>query len=250
MKVIGIIPARYASTRFPGKPLVDIEGTSMIMRVYQQASKTSLLNEVIVATDDKRIFDHVLQHGGKAIMTSADHHSGTDRCLEALQKTGKSFDIVVNIQGDEPFIAPEQIEELIHCFDDAAAEIATLTRRIEDPNMLNDPNKVKAVKSNKDFALYFSRQCIPFQKNIPESDWLKHQSYFLHVGLYGYRSHILHEISQLPVSPLEKSESLEQLRWLENGYKIKIAETKHSSYGVDSPEDLKSLLITFGKKGS
>ncbi|MFN3341056.1 MAG: 3-deoxy-manno-octulosonate cytidylyltransferase [Flavobacteriales bacterium] len=250
MKVIGIIPARYASTRFPGKPLVDIEGTSMIMRVYQQASKTSLLNEVIVATDDKRIFDHVLQHGGKAIMTSVDHQSGTDRCLEALQKTGRSFDIVINIQGDEPFIAPEQIEELIHCFDDSSAEIATLTRRIEDPNMLNDPNKVKAVKSNKGFALYFSRQCIPYQKNIPESDWLMNQAYFLHVGLYGYRSHILHEISQLPVSSLEKSESLEQLRWLENGYKIKIAETKHSSYGVDSPEDLKSLLITFGKKGS
>lgn len=247
MKILGVIPARYASSRFPGKPLVDIMGTSMIMRVYQQAKKCSLLNDVIVATDDERILEHVHAHGGKAVMTSADHQSGTDRCREVLEKNTADFDVVINIQGDEPFIDPAQIEELIQCFNDPQAQIASLIRKIADPGILFNPNKVKAVIDKNHFALYFSRHPIPFQKNLPEDQWLDAQSYFLHVGLYGYRSDVLKQISDLAVSPLEKSESLEQLRWLENGFKIKLSETQHEAIGVDVPEDLKTLLRTFGK---
>jgi 3-deoxy-manno-octulosonate cytidylyltransferase (CMP-KDO synthetase) len=248
MKVLGIIPARYDSTRFPGKPLADIFGTSMVMRVYHQATQCKLFHSVVVATDDSRIYDHVIDKGGKAIMTSLEHQSGTDRCLEAMEKTGNDFDIVINIQGDEPFIEPAQIEELISCFNDPTAEIATLKRKIADNGILHDPNKVKVVCDNKNFAIYFSRHPIPFQKNQPSDQWLSHFDYFLHVGLYGYRSKTLKTISHLPVSPLEKAESLEQLRWLENGFKIKITDTQHDSFGVDSPEDLKTLLNTFGGK--
>lgn len=247
MRAIGIIPARFASTRYPGKPLVDIMGKSMIMRVYEQAKKTKDLVDVFVATDDQRIFDHVMAQGGKAIMTSSSHESGTDRCMEAAEKCGTASDIIINIQGDEPFIDPAQIEELIRCFDDPTADIATLARKIDVPDMLFNPNKVKVVRDAQHFALYFSRHAIPFQKNLPQDQWLAHHDYYLHVGLYGYRSPVLKQISQLAVSPLERAESLEQLRWLENGFKIKVADTQHEAFGIDVPEDLKTLLRTFGK---
>lgn len=247
MKILGVIPARFASTRFPGKPLVDILGKTMIMRVYEQAKKASCLADVVVATDDERIHQHVIEHGGKSILTSPDHQSGTDRCFEAWKKTDEKFDVIINIQGDEPFIEPAQIEELANCFSDEKAEIATLVKRIENSEILFNPNKVKMVKNNDQFALYFSRHPIPFQKNQPQDQWLTHQPYYLHIGLYGYRASILQEITALPISPLEKAESLEQLRWLENGYRIKVAETQHEAFGVDVPEDLKTLLRTFGK---
>lgn len=247
MKILGIIPARFASTRFPGKPLVDIQGKTMIMRVYEQAKKAACLNEVIVATDDERIHQHVIDNGGRSVMTSMEHQSGTDRCYEALQKTEGQFDVVINIQGDEPFIDPGQIDELANCFSDPKAEIATLARKIENTEILFNPNKVKMVKDKDQFALYFSRNPIPFQKNLPQDQWLSHHTYYLHVGLYGYLTSILRIITDLPVSSLEKAESLEQLRWLENGFKIKVAETQHEAFGVDVPEDLKTLLRTFGK---
>lgn len=247
MKILAVIPARYASTRFPGKPLADILGTSMVMRVYQQVKKVAGVSEVVVATDDERIYNHVKEHNGHVVMTSAAHPSGTDRCFEAYSQMSKDYEVVINVQGDEPFIDPAQIEELISCFNDPEAQIATLKRKIDQPSFITDPNKVKVVTGHHQFALYFSRQAIPFQKDHPVSQWLKHQDYFLHVGLYGYRADILEQITSLPVSSLEKAESLEQLRWLQNGFKIKVAETRHSSHGVDVPEDLKSLLKSFGK---
>jgi 3-deoxy-manno-octulosonate cytidylyltransferase (CMP-KDO synthetase) len=247
MRIIGIIPARYNSSRFPGKPLVDIMGKSMVQRVYEQAKLSSSLHEVLVATDDQRIFDHVKSFGGNVVMTSEHHPSGTDRCYEAYQLFGAKFDVVINVQGDEPFLAPHQIDELASCFQDADAQIATLAQRIKSPDLLFNPNKVKVVRDARNFALYFSRHPLPFQKNLPQDQWLSHFSYYLHVGLYGYRTEILGKLTTLPVSPLEKAESLEQLRWLENGYRIKVADTQHESHGVDVPEDLISLLKTFGK---
>jgi 3-deoxy-manno-octulosonate cytidylyltransferase (CMP-KDO synthetase) len=246
MRIAGIIPARFASTRFPGKPLVDIDGKSMIQRVYEQAKKTTELYDVIVATDDERIFAHVKLFGGDVVMTSSSHASGTDRCYEALQKTGLPFDAVINIQGDEPFIEPEQISLLAKEIVKPSSQISTLTRRIHSTEMLKDPNKVKVVLDHHDYALYFSRQAIPYQ-NRPQEEWLQNHPYYLHVGLYAYRTEILDAITQLNQGILEKAESLEQLRWLENGFKIKVTETQHESYGVDTPEDLKTLLKSFGK---
>lgn len=243
MKILAIIPSRYSSTRFPGKSLVDIAGKSMVQRVVEQAQLSKLITNVVVATDDKRIYDHVMDFGGNACMTSVDHQSGTDRCFEALQLQENTYDYVLNIQGDEPFIQPDQIDLLANLLDDET-QLATLIKPIEKPEQLSDPNVVKAIKMTNGDAVYFSRNAIPYQRNSQPSEWLKHHTYYKHIGIYAYRSDILKQITQLPISSLEKSESLEQLRWLENGYHIKTAITHHESIGIDTPEDLESALKT------
>lgn len=237
MRILGVIPARYASTRFPGKPLVDLEGKSMIRRVYEQARKTSRLTSVVVATDDERIFKHVLDFGGDAVMTSADHLSGTDRCFEALAASGGGFDYVINIQGDEPFIHPGQIELLADVLN-GTIQIATLVRSIEDPEQLFNSNVVKAVISAGDEALYFSRSPIPHIRNYHESEWVSRHSFFKHIGMYAYRTDILEKITALTPGKLESAESLEQLRWLENGFRIAVAKTTAETIGIDTPEDM------------
>lgn len=240
MQTIGIIPARYASSRFPGKPLVDILGKSMIHRVYIQAN-LSKLDKVLVATDDKRIFEHVQSFGGEVIMTDQDHQSGTDRCAE-VAKQFENYELVVNIQGDEPFIDPEQIDQLIGLFKHSEdVQIGTLIKAIEKTNDLFDPNVVKVVVGNQKKALYFSRNPIPFYRNIEKANWLDQHTYFKHIGLYAYRRSILLAISQLATSSLEKAESLEQLRWLENNYQIYTAVTTKETIGIDTPTDLEKL---------
>jgi len=243
MKTIGIIPSRYASSRLPGKPLIDILGKSMVQRVYEQCLKSEKLDKVIVATDDQRIYNAVLSFGGNAIMTSEDHQSGTDRCNEALAKQNEDFDVVVNIQGDEPFISPLQIDLIVECFEkDENTEIATLIKKIENQEALNDSNKVRVVSDVNGFALYFSRQVIPFQRGVDEGQWLNNYIYYKHIGLYAYKADTLIQLAGLPQSKLEKAEMLEQLRWLENGYRIKTAVTKEEAFSIDSPEDLSQLL--------
>lgn len=243
MKFKGIIPARYASSRFPGKPLALIGSQTMIERVYRQASKE--LDDVVVATDDERIAEAVKAFGGQAVMTSASHRSGTDRCREAYVNTGSDADVVINIQGDEPFIAPEQIAALKGCFDDEEVDIATLARPF-DPSRgfeaLFDPNTPKLVTDNKMNAMYFSRSIIPYVRNYPHTEWLEHANFLTHVGLYAYRAKTLEEITKLPQSPLETAESLEQLRWLQNGYKIRVALTRHQTIGIDTPADLEAAI--------
>lgn len=234
MKTIIIIPARYASTRFPGKPLADIGGKSMIQRVYEQAVKSAVAEKIIVATDDERIFTHVKDFLGEVVMTSPHHKSGTDRCFEALQKTTENFDVVINLQGDEPFVQPEQLHKLISCFSDSNCNIATLIKKIENTQDIQNPNVVKVTKDAADYALYFSRSPIPFNRENENTP-----TYFKHLGLYAYRPKTLKEITALRPSPLEVAESLEQLRWLENGYKIKVAETELESIAIDTPADLK-----------
>jgi 3-deoxy-manno-octulosonate cytidylyltransferase (CMP-KDO synthetase) len=240
MKFLGIIPARYESTRFPGKPLVLIKNKPMIQWVYEKALST--VDYLCVATDDKRIADAVAKFNGCVIMTSADHKSGTDRCAEASEKINKTdtFDVVINIQGDEPFIQPKQIETLKLCFNEQT-EIATLIKKIETTVELFNPNKPKVVIDNYNNALYFSRSPIPYNRNEKEENWLK-QTYWAHVGIYGFKKNILTEITKLRPGKLEITESLEQLRWLENGYKIKTAETSTSGFGIDTPEDLTRAL--------
>jgi 3-deoxy-manno-octulosonate cytidylyltransferase (CMP-KDO synthetase) len=244
LNFLGIIPARYASTRFPGKPLVNINGKSMIQRVYEKASET--LNNVIVATDDDRIIKEVINFGGTAVLTSEAHKSGTDRCYEALlshqKNTGENFDVVINIQGDEPFIQPLQIELLKNCFTDESISIATLIKQIENQEVLFDTNRPKVAINEKHEALLFSRSTIPFIRDYKKEDWLKHHKFYQHIGMYAYRTKVLGEITKLKQSTLEKVESLEQLRWLENGYKIKTAITDYESYGIDTPEDLDKAL--------
>jgi len=247
IRFVGIIPARFASTRFPGKPLVDIGGKTMIQRVYEQVSKA--LNDVYVATDDARIFDTVIAFGGKAIMTSDQHKSGTDRCYEAFSKLKERFDVIINIQGDEPFIQPEQIKTLQACFDDTKTEIATLAKVFTPKDgfeALNNPNSPKLVINKRNEALYFSRSIIPFKRGAETNDWISLYSYLKHVGIYAYRADVLCELTQLEQSPLEIAESLEQLRWLENGYRIKVGLTDVETVGIDTPEDLekvKDLLL-------
>lgn len=241
MKILGTIPARYASTRFPGKPLVDIAGKSMIQRVYEQAKKCSLLSEVIVATDDDRIFKHIHGFGGKAVMTSAAHQSGTDRCAEVAEKYPE-YDVIINIQGDEPYIDPEQISKLISCFDDADTQLATLVKKISNEQELQNTNSPKVIINKNSEAIYFSRSPLPHIRGQAPQNWLRHFTYFKHIGIYGYRADVLKQITKLPVSPLEKAESLEQLRWIENGCKIKVAETEIETIAIDTPEDLKKLL--------
>lgn len=241
MKSLGIIPARYASTRFPGKPLTMIQGKPMIQRVYEQAQKASSLTEVYVATDDARIEKVVLGFGGKVKMTSTSHQSGTDRCaevLESLEKEGKDFDIVVNIQGDEPTINPGQIDIVVESFEDPSVDISTLAKKIDTNEELFNSNVIKVIKNQLNNAIYFSRHPIPFQQNKDQSKWLEGFDYFKHIGIYAFRSGILKSVTNLDRSPLEISESLEQLRWIENGYAIRIEETNFESIAVDSPEDL------------
>ncbi|GAA4138907.1 3-deoxy-manno-octulosonate cytidylyltransferase [Sphingobacterium kyonggiense] len=241
MKVIGIIPARYDSTRFPGKPLVDINGMTMIQRVYNQVKHATSLSEVVVATDDQRIFDHVQSFAGNVLMTSKEHQSGTDRCAEIINKVS-GFDVAINIQGDEPFIDPQQIDLLVSCFQQEDTQIATLIRKIEQLQDLENTNKPKVVINNKQEAVYFSRQAIPYFRGKDMRDWLKEMDYYNHIGIYGYRTEILKEISKLPVSKLELAESLEQLRWIDNGYQIKTAISNHLNEAIDTPEDLQYIL--------
>lgn len=236
MKFIGIIPARYASTRFPGKPLAILGGKTVIQRVYEQA--TSVLQEAYVATDDERIFQTVEQFGGRAVMTRTNHKSGTDRIEEAAEKIGTDADIIINIQGDEPFIQQSQIETLMHLFDDPATQIGTLGKPFESIEGAMNPNSPKIVTNLRGFALYFSRSVIPFVRGQQQSDWLQHFPYLKHLGLYAYRRDVLRQVTQLPQSPLELAESLEQLRWLENGYRIRVGLTNVETVGIDTPEDL------------
>jgi 3-deoxy-manno-octulosonate cytidylyltransferase (CMP-KDO synthetase) len=236
MKFIGIIPARYASTRFPGKPLAMLGGRSVIQRVYEQAS--TILDETYVATDDERILQAVEQFGGQAIMTRTDHKSGTDRIEEATEKLNTQADVIINIQGDEPFIQQSQIKTLIHLFDDATTQIGTLGKRFETMEAVMNPNSPKIVTDKNGFALYFSRSVIPYVRGKEQSAWLQNFPYLKHLGLYAYRREVLREVTQLPQSPLEKAESLEQLRWLENGYRIRVGLTDVETVGIDTPEDL------------
>lgn len=236
MKFIGIIPARYASTRFPGKPLAMLGGRTVIQRVYEQA--TAILEEAYVATDDERIFQAVEQFGGRAIMTRADHKSGTDRIEEAAEKIGTQADVIINIQGDEPFIQKSQIETLMHLFDDPSTQIGTLGKRFESIEAAMNPNSPKIVTDKRGFALYFSRSIIPYVRGKEQTEWLQHFPYLKHLGLYAYRREVLQEVTQLPQSPLEIAESLEQLRWLENGYRIRVGLTDVETVGIDTPEDL------------
>lgn len=242
MNIIGLIPARYASTRFPGKPLADIAGKSMIQRVYEQAKKCKSLSEVIVATDDNRIAEVVKAFGGNFCMTSSEHPSGTDRCAEVVEKLSLNCDGVVNIQGDEPFIDPVQIEQLCSCFQDDRTQLATLVRKINDPEVLFNPNAPKVIIDKEGFAIYFSRQTIPYLRGVEQKNWIDHHTYFQHIGIYGYRTSVLKEITKLPASSLEKAEALEQLRWIENGYKIKTAITDLENFAVDTQEDLQRIL--------
>lgn len=246
--IVAVIPARYASSRFPGKPLVKIEGKTMIQRVYEQTSKSRLVNKVVVATDDKRIFDHVISFGGNVLMTAAEHPSGTDRCWDALQQLEEKYEYVINVQGDEPFIEPEQIDELAAVLQDGTTELATQMIAIDSYEMLFDKGEVKVVLNTNNEALYFSRMAIPFIKGIEEKDWHEHHNYFRHVGMYAYRADILEAITKLPVSSMEKAESLEQLRWLENGFKIKCVLTAFDSHCIDTPEDIERALRSKGLK--
>jgi 3-deoxy-manno-octulosonate cytidylyltransferase (CMP-KDO synthetase) len=250
LQFAGIIPARFASSRFPGKPLVMLGNRTMIQRVYDQASKS--LDMVWVATDDKRIFEAVSAFGGRAIMTSPDHQSGTDRCAEAVVKiaaeTGRKIDVVINIQGDEPFIKPEQIKLVMRCFADETVELATLVRKVEPGEDIVNPNQPKVILNTKGDAIYFSRAAIPYFRDKGISEWSKNHIYYKHIGLYAYRSETLKKITLLPRSPLEISESLEQNRWIENGYCIRTAITEWESIGIDTPDDLeraKLLLNNF-----
>lgn len=241
IRILGLIPARYASTRFPGKPLIDIHGKSMIQRVYEQASKSATLNDVAVATDDERIREHVEGFGGKVLMTANTHLSGTDRCAEAARQL-PGFDVIINIQGDEPYIDSRQIDLLGQCFNDPQVELATLVKIISSNEELNNVNSPKVILNKHSEALYFSRTPIPYLRDKNNGSWLEEHTFYKHIGVYGYRADILQAITKLPVSLLEKAESLEQLRWLENGYKIKVAVTDIETKAIDTPEDLKTVL--------
>lgn len=244
MRVIAIIPARYASTRFEGKPLAQLGGMSVIERVYRQVKKA--IEDVVVATDDSRIVEAVEAFGGEVVMTSTEHKSGTDRCYEAYTKyslVNGEYDIVINVQGDEPFIAPEQIMSLIECFERSEqVDIATLVKPFEVDDtieMLENPNSPKVVVDEAMCALYFSRSVIPYLRGVERSEWLKHHTFYKHIGMYGFRASTLREVTALPCSSLELAESLEQLRWLESGYKIGIGVTDQQTIGIDTPDDLR-----------
>jgi 3-deoxy-manno-octulosonate cytidylyltransferase (CMP-KDO synthetase) len=247
MKAIGIIPARYASTRFPGKPLTPIGDKSMIQMVYEQSAKSGL-DQVMVATDDKRIADHVRSFGGTAVMTSAFHTTGTERCAEALGYAEGHYDVVLNIQGDEPFIEPALLDQLVKSFIDDTVQIATAVRTIDNNDELFSPHTVKVVRSQDSFALYFSRSPIPHIRNIEPAHWLEHHQFLCHIGIYAFRAEILPKIIKLPITPTEQTESLEQLRWLSNGYKIKLLETEYRSISVDTPQDLKKANELYWEK--
>lgn len=236
MKFMAIIPARYASTRFPGKPLAVLGGKTVIQRVYEQVS--SVLSEVYVATDDQRIYDCVEGFGGKAVMTREDHKSGTDRIEEAVEKIGTDADVIINVQGDEPFIQPSQVETLMHLFDVSETQIGTLGKLFESMEAVENPNSPKIVTDNRGFALYFSRSVIPYIRGKERNDWFGQYPFLKHLGIYAYRREVLAEVTRLPQSSLEKAESLEQLRWLQNGYRIRVGLTDVETIGIDTPEDL------------
>lgn len=245
MKIAGIIPARYASTRFPGKPLIDLQGKSMIRRVYEQCQKCPALDAVIVATDDERILSEVQSFGGKAMMTSVSHQSGTDRCgevVEKLEQRGENFDAVINIQGDEPFIDPGQITKVARQIGKVGIQIATLVKQISNNKELFDPNVVKVVLANDGRALYFSRSTIPYLRGREQKAWLESHTYYKHIGIYAYKTETLKEVIALPKGKLELAESLEQLRWLENGISVFTEETDFESIAIDSPEDLSKFF--------
>lgn len=236
MKVVGIIPARYASTRFPGKPLAKLGGKYVIERVVEQVRK--VLHDVYVATDDQRIFDTVKNLGANVIMTRSDHQSGTDRIAEALEKINEDFDVAINTQGDEPFIHPSQIETVVRCFEDTDTQIATLGKQFDTLEAAKKPNSPKIILDNHSFALYFTRALAPYIRGKEEKVWLEAYPFLKHIGLYGYRTSVLKEVTQLPQSSLELAEGLEQLRWLQNGYKIKVGLTDIETVGIDTPDDL------------
>lgn len=247
MKILGIIPARYASTRFPGKPLTVINGKTMIQRVYEQSLKAHLLADVVVATDDQRIFDAVKSFGGNVMMTSSEHNSGTDRCCEIVAKVGSEYDAVVNIQGDEPFINPEQINQIASLISSDDSQIASLCKPIKDEEELFDNNVVKVVFDKNEKALYFSRQTIPFLRKVEkdEKSWMNARTFYKHIGIYAYKTDVLKNIAALPQSDLELAECLEQLRWLENSYTIKMGITEFESYSIDTPQDVEKCLKFF-----
>ena len=239
MQRIAIIPARYASTRFPAKPLALLGGKPIVQRVYEQVAK--VVERVVVATDDERIYDTVVSFGGEVVMTSPDHKSGTDRCAEAYEKLGCEADIVINVQGDEPFVAPEQIEALIGCFDSEEVDIATLVKPFSEESgieALENPNSPQVVINEKSEAIYFSRSVVPYLRGVKRCEWLKYHTFYKHIGIYAFRAKVLNEVTALAQTPLEKAESLEQLRWLESGYKIKVGVTDIETIGIDTPEDL------------
>ena len=236
MKFIGIIPARYASTRFPGKPLALLGGKPVIQHVYEKVA--AVLEAAYVATDDERIYDAVKSFGGQVVMTRTDHKSGTDRIEEAIEKIGGEWDVVVNVQGDEPFVAKSQLDTICHCFDDPTTQIATLGKPFESMEAVQNPNSPKIVVDNMGFAMYFSRSVIPYVRGKEESSCLTHYPFLKHLGIYAYRKDVLRQVTQLPQSSLEIAESLEQLRWLQNGFKIKVGTTDVETVGIDTPQDL------------
>jgi 3-deoxy-manno-octulosonate cytidylyltransferase (CMP-KDO synthetase) len=236
MKFMAIIPARYASTRYPGKPLAILGGKTVIQRVYEQVK--SVLDDVYVATDDDRIYNTVTDFGGKAVMTRADHKSGTDRIEEAAEKIGLDADVIINVQGDEPFIQPSQIKTLMQLFDAPETQIGTLGKPFESIDAVENPNSPKIVTDNRGFALYFSRSIIPYIRGKERDSWFGEYPFLKHLGIYAYRREVLAEVTKLPMSSLEKAESLEQLRWLQNGYRIRVGLTDIETVGIDTPEDL------------
>ncbi len=244
MRILALIPARYGSSRFPGKPLAQVHGKPMIQRVYEQTAKA--FPNACVATDDQRIYDAVKGFGGQVVMTSTSHNSGTDRCFEAWanyeKESGESFDVVINVQGDEPYIRPEQLLQLGKCFEDPSVELATLVKRVKDKEELFNPNSPKVILDKDSNAIYFSRTPIPYSRDVEVTDeYVKETPFYRHIGLYGYRTRTLARICAMPQSFLEKTEKLEQLRWIENGLKIRVAETQYETHAVDTKEDLEFI---------
>lgn len=239
MKFVALIPSRYASTRFPAKPLAMLGGKPIVQWVYETTQ--SCFDDTYVATDNEEIFNCVTSFGGKAIMTRSDHKSGTDRIHEAYNKLKETYDVVVNVQGDEPFVDPRQLELLKSCFEDPETEIATLVKPFDkgcDWSLISNPNSPKVVIDNKQHALYFSRSVIPYLRGKEQAEWSKYHQYYKHLGIYAYRSEVLHQIANMPPSDLELAESLEQLRWLQAGYTIKVGITDIETIGIDTPADL------------
>lgn len=251
LRFIVIIPARYASTRFPAKPLALLGGKLVIQRVYEQVS--GVVSDVVVATDDERIYEAVEAFGGRVVMTSSNHKSGTDRCWEAYQKQGEEFDVVINVQGDEPFIAHSQLRAIMDCFNDETTDIATLVKPFSEEDgieALENPNSPKVVLDKQSRAIYFSRSVIPYLRGVEREEWLKKHTYYKHIGMYAFRADVLKQVTSLEQSPLELAESLEQLRWLENGYKIGVGISDVETVGIDTPEDLQKAEEFLKKRNS
>ena len=251
LRFIVIIPARYASTRFPAKPLALLGGKPVIQRVYEQVS--GVVSDVVVATDDERIYEAVEAFGGRVVMTSSNHKSGTDRCWEAYQKQGEEYDVVINVQGDEPFIAHSQLRAIMDCFNDETTDIATLVKPFTEEDgieALENPNSPKVVLDKQSRAIYFSRSVIPYLRGVEREEWLKKHPYYKHIGMYAFRADVLKQVTSLEQSPLELAESLEQLRWLENGYKIGVGISDVETVGIDTPEDLQRAEEFLKKRNS